>query len=210
MNVSFSWVEVVGYVASLLVAISLTMSNVKRLRWVNLAGATVFSIYGILVDAWPVFAVNAFVACVDVYYLVRMRTEKDFFTLVHVEGVAPLTRKFLRFYANDIARFFPDFDPEQVTKPGFFVLRNLLPVGLVLYEPRDDGSVEITLDYVVPEYRDHKNAEFVYRILNEQLSAEGHHQLLVRSRVRAHRQYLEREGFEAQSADPELYRKAII
>ena len=34
-----NWVEAVGYLGSLLVAVSLTMSSLVRLRWLNLAGA---------------------------------------------------------------------------------------------------------------------------------------------------------------------------
>lgn len=211
MAASLSWVELIGYLASLLVAASLMMSNIARLRWVNLVGSLVFSGYGALVGAWPVFAVNLFVAGVDLYYLAQMRARKDFFSLLALEHSDPFTGKFLRFHARDIERFFPDFQPEQGTDlPGFFVLRNMLPVGLFLYDPRPDGDVEIKLDYVIPEYRDHKNAEFVYRILNEHLGAKGHRQLVVRSRVKPHRQYLLQEGFQKVPSDPELFRKAII
>jgi hypothetical protein len=39
--------EILGYVASLLVAASLMMSGVRRLRWINLAGSLAFAAYGL-------------------------------------------------------------------------------------------------------------------------------------------------------------------
>ena len=48
------WVEWFGYAASVVVAISLTMSSIIKLRWFNLTGAAMFSVYGFVIGAWPV------------------------------------------------------------------------------------------------------------------------------------------------------------
>jgi hypothetical protein len=199
--------EILGYVASVLVAVSLTMSNVRRLRWLNLTGAVAFVAYGAWLRAWPVFAVNLFVAAVDVYYLERMAHQRDFFTLLEVDGVMPLLRKFLRFHEVDIRRFFPAFGPDAPVPAGFFVLRNLLPVGVFVYDDRPGGEVEILLDYVIPEYRDHKNGEFLFRILNERFSG-SRAAFVVKTSVASHAAYLLGQGFE-RTGDGE-YRRAII
>ena len=46
--------EVIGYAASLIILVSLLMTNVYRLRLINLAGSLCFSLYGWLIGAWPV------------------------------------------------------------------------------------------------------------------------------------------------------------
>ena len=61
-------IELIGYAASVLVAVSLLTSNVLRLRVLNLAGAAVFVVYAALAQAWPVLAVNLFVAVVTFAY----------------------------------------------------------------------------------------------------------------------------------------------
>ena len=66
------WIEIIGYAGSLLVAVSLMMSSLVRLRWINLGGALAFAVYGWLVGAYPVLAVNGFIVLVNVYYLWRM------------------------------------------------------------------------------------------------------------------------------------------
>lgn len=206
----FIW-ELVGYVASVLVAASLTMSNIRRLRWVNLAGAVIFVVYGALVRAWPVLAVNLFIAGVNVYRLRQLVRRQDFFTLLPVSGADPYLRKLLLFHEADIARFFPGFTADAVadTRP-MFVLRNLVPVGVFAYVPLSTGEIEVKLDYVIPEYRDHKNAEFLYRILNERFAGEGYRSFVVTTSVRGHARYLEHEGFRAEPGEPQRYRKAII
>ena len=50
--------ELVGYVASILVAISLMMSSILKLRLINLVGSAAFVVYGALIGAYPVAVVN--------------------------------------------------------------------------------------------------------------------------------------------------------
>jgi len=74
---SLDWIEILGYVASTLVAISLTMSSLAKLRALNLVGASAFAVYGWLVGAYPVMAVNGFITVVNVIYLLRMQPGKS-------------------------------------------------------------------------------------------------------------------------------------
>ncbi|MCK7630171.1 hypothetical protein MZ018_00825 [Shewanella sp. JNE10-2] len=67
--------EWVGYLASVVVAISLMMSNIKKLRWWNLIGAALFVAYGVAIDAYPVALVNFFIVLIDIYYLVKLYRE---------------------------------------------------------------------------------------------------------------------------------------
>ena len=64
--------EWVGYLASAVVAISLMMSNIKKLRWWNLIGAGLFVAYGLAIDAIPVALVNFFIVLIDAYYIVKI------------------------------------------------------------------------------------------------------------------------------------------
>ena len=64
----YSSIELIGYAASIMVAISLMMRSLKRLRVINLVGCVLFVGYGLSVGAYPVVAVNGFIAIVNVYY----------------------------------------------------------------------------------------------------------------------------------------------
>jgi len=75
MDSAIMW-EWVGYLASVVVAISLMMSDIKKLRWLNLFGAMLFVAYGIAIQAYPVAAVNFFIVLIDIYYLVVIYREQ--------------------------------------------------------------------------------------------------------------------------------------
>ena len=72
--------EIVGYIASGLVAISLMMSSIVKLRLINLVGAGLFTLYGILIDAYPVAVLNFMIVLIDLYYLREIIAKKVFLT----------------------------------------------------------------------------------------------------------------------------------
>ena len=105
-----NYTEIIGYIGSALVAISLMMKNIYYLRRINLIGASTFAIYGLLVGAIPVFILNSFITLVDIYYIWEAKREKEYFTLLPIEQTnGPLLKKFIKFYEKDIKKYFPDF-----------------------------------------------------------------------------------------------------
>ena len=77
--------EWIGYIGSILVAWSITLQNLRRLRQLNLLGASVFTVYGILVEAWPVALVNGFIAVVNIWSLSQwQRKGREAFELVPI------------------------------------------------------------------------------------------------------------------------------
>lgn len=197
-----AWTEWVGYAGSALIAVSLMMGNIWRLRWINLYGAAVFATYGLLVHAYPVVALNGFIVLINAYYLVQMARQRDYFSLLELPEASELRDRFLDFYRADIAQIFPGFEWQKLRQPkSVFVLRNLLPVGLFVYQELPDGTREIFLDYVVPQYRDLHNARFLF-------GATAGKAFVTRCTHAGHQRYLRHVGFRPDPADPTLFRKA--
>lgn len=69
--------EILGYLASVFVAISLLMSDIKWLRYVNSVGCVLFVIYGTLIGAYPVAAMNAFCLLINIYHLWKLSHKKS-------------------------------------------------------------------------------------------------------------------------------------
>ena len=62
MLFNVSYVEWFGYLGSVIVAVSLTMSSIKKLRWYNFVGAAIFSIYGFVIWLKLYYAIISTVA----------------------------------------------------------------------------------------------------------------------------------------------------
>jgi hypothetical protein len=209
------WVELFGLSASAIVAVSMTMRNIKRLRIVNLIGSVAFASYGFMIGAWPVVLLNAFIILVNAYHLRRLISRKDAFELLFTDIAADeYAARFLRHYGSDLKKFFPSFDfsriPEQFKgTEACFILRETVPVSLVVFERRSQGEVAILLDYAVPAYRDLKSARFLFDALAKTI--EGARVFTASAEVESHRSYLASLGFrEAGRNGTALhYRKEI-
>lgn len=211
-------IELFGTAASVVVAISLTMKNLKWLRLLNLIGSAAFASYGFVIGSLPVTVLNCFIVLIDGYYLYVMRSRRQLFETIDGDPYAsPYIQRFLEHYRDDIAKYQPEFSIE----PGrgwlsSLVLRDLVPVSLVVYRPGVGNEVEIALDYATPGYRDLSSARYYFGAVAERI-AEGRRAVLVaKASVPAHKRYLERMGFAAASAagraspdSPAEYRKAI-
>jgi len=202
-------IELIGYLASALVAVSLLTSNVLRLRVLNLAGAVVFVVYAALTGAWPVMAVNLFVAAIDLWYIISLKSKKDIFKLMPAGSGDPLAANFLAYHARGIWQFFPDFDLARLKDPRcIFILRNLLPVGLFIYT-EEAPEIRVHLDYVAEDYRDLKSARYLFNRPQNQQTFGGYTHFTAVSGSAKHTDYLRRVGFEEDSGKKGLFRKKI-
>jgi hypothetical protein len=190
-------VELLGYVASVLVAVSLLMSSILRLRVINLVGAVCFTIYGLLIEAYPVAAVNFVIVLINLYRLYEIFAAPEFFRLLEgVRSDSPYLSEFLRFHEKDVRRYLPEFDfrvPADTLV--LFVLRNMVPAGLVLATPSTDGTLQVKVDYVIPGYRDFKVADFVFRDSAARLRELGFRRVTSPPGNGDHEAYLKRVGF---------------
>lgn len=62
-------VEMLGYIATALVAASFLLKDVVKLRLVNAIGGACFVVYGLLIGSVPVALLNTFIVCINGYYI---------------------------------------------------------------------------------------------------------------------------------------------
>ncbi len=204
--------ELFGYAASVIVALSLMMKNIKNLRWWNLFGAALFSAYGLMIHAFPVFILNGFIALADVYYLRQLYLVNDTFALLPIDiKRTQFLNKFLNYYLQDIRRFFPDFKLEHIDDSAdraYFILRDMLPVSLIIFR-ENQGTLDIIIDYAIPAYRDLKSASFFYHLDSEALGLSQESVFRLESHNAAHNHYLKKIGFQSDSSNPNIFSRSI-
>ncbi|MBI9048734.1 MAG: YgjV family protein [Anaerolineaceae bacterium] len=200
MNQFAEWL---GYLASILIAVSLMMHSVLRLRIINLIGAIVFTIYGVWIQAYPVAMVNGFIIFIDLYFLLEMRKNKEYFQPLRVYPTNTYLRQFLEYYADDIANFFPhfSFDQQQDERQYYFILRDMIPAGLVIFTADEQGHLWAALDYAIPGYRDFKTGRYVFSQHSKLLNMSNKQVVFTTTESNEHAQYLKKIGY---APDPSM------
>ncbi|WP_461537661.1 hypothetical protein [Spongorhabdus nitratireducens] len=200
-----NWLEMFGYAASIITGISLTMSSIIRLRWMNLTGAFCFGTYGVMIGAPPVAVLNYFICCANIFYLWKIYTEKTHFRMLAASVNDVYIREFLKLHQEEIRTFFPTFRIlRDSSYTAMMIHRNLSLAGVFIGRKIDSRTMEVTLDYVLPEYRDLKPGEFIFRDNIDFFRDQGIKRLVSDAGNDIHAQYLQRVGFKLRGGQHEL------
>lgn len=192
----FNWLEWLGYLASLIVAVSLLMSSIIKLRWYNLIGSILFAIYGYMINAIPVALINTVIVFINIYYLYKIYSEKEYFKLIEINEESKYTQTFFDFYKNEIHKYFPDFKfTLQGTAVSFYILRNMVAAGVFIATEHDKESLFIDLDFVMPEYRDFKIGKFIFEDNEKYFIEKGYSKLFCYATNKEQKIYLQKMGF---------------
>ena len=201
--------QLLGYFASVLIATSLLMRSIVRLRIINVAGAATFSVYGFLIGAYPVGLLNLLTVSINIVQLIRLQRRKEIFRILEIKRDSPYLSYFLDFQRDDIRRFIPRFHfDEQATSLVLLVLRDLVPAGMLLGGVHGE-TLEVFLDYVVPQYRDLKVGRFLFIDEAEFFRNRGIREIVSPADTEAHAAYLKRVGF-APAGDGRMFRMSLV
>ncbi len=189
-------VEWIGYVASAIVLVSLSLSSLVKLRIYNLIGAAVFSFYGFYIGALPVGIMNLAICFFDIYYLRTLLFRSEDFDFIVIKEDDEFLMKFLSHYKKDIGHYFPGFSlqPGQ-EKYILMALRDMNVAGVFIGTKPAQGVSDILLDYVTPQYRDQKTGKYLFQKFKEDFLGKRVQVLKCASSNTAHIKYLKKNGF---------------
>ena len=201
------YIEILGYVAMVLIAVSLMMTSILRLRFFNMLGAVIFSIYGFIIHAYPVGVLNGLLALLNLWFIARMLRAKAFFQILPLHPDSDYLRYFLDFYGQQIRNILPEFayapSENQIT---LFVLRDCSPVGVFIAEKMPDGVLRVVLDFVIPNYRDLALGRFLFIDQAGFFQRQGVREIVVAPRTKDYGPFLIKVGFKPSTRrEGELY-----
>ena len=65
--------ELIGILAGVLVLFSFILTGERKIRMVNIFGAVLFVVYGVLIDALSIWLLNGSLIFVHLYYLLKTK-----------------------------------------------------------------------------------------------------------------------------------------
>ena len=186
-----------GYIASVIIMVSMMMNSIIKFRWINCIGALLFSTYGFLIHAYPVGVLNGIILLVDIYYLIQIYSKKETFEILEINAESEYLKRFLSFHDSNIQKILPSFSyhPDRNTV-SFYILRNMSVAGLFLAHRENTNELHVGLDYVLPEYKDFKNGKYVYFNLKQKFIDAGYTKVVAKGNNVSYFRYLKRLGFK--------------
>lgn len=103
------YLEIFGYIGTLLVILSMAMRSVKKLRIFNICGSFISMIYAAECNTWPIVIMNATLIVINFYHLMRSKHRSRCAECVQVSLTDRATSYFLTFFENGIKESFPSY-----------------------------------------------------------------------------------------------------
>ena len=201
-------IEWFGYISSFVVLISLTMSSIIKLRWINLLGAIMFSIFGFMINSYPTGTLNLGIALIDIYYLYKIYMRKEELSMVKANFDSDYFKYFINFNRKEIDEQYNTLS-ETSNYRAYYYLRNNNIAGVMIGRSLDQDSFFIELDYVTEEFRDFKIGKYFLGENRIKMLLKGYNILRTRANSKHHARYLEKIGFKKVDDGTNEYIKTI-
>lgn len=163
----------------------------------NLAGAVFMSVYGLMIESYPVAVLNMLIVVVNVYYLDKMARQRSNFDILEVMYAREdAIDKFYTTYEKDILSVFPEMSRDVLKESRTsLLLRNLTIAGAFVYRKVDD-EILILMDYVAPGCRDLSSIQHFYTEKGGEFKAMGIKRLRAFSHTPYYASCLSKIGFQ--------------
>ena len=189
-------IELIGYLGSVLVLVSMLMTSVVRLRVINLIGSIIFAGYALMIRSYPTALMNIALAGINIYQLMKLFNEKKTYHLIKSSRNDGFFSYMLSECDEDIRQIFPDYGIEEVEDDiAYIVSCGSDPACMFLGKEMEPGRIEVVLDYARPAYRDTSVGRFLYR----QLAGEGYKTLVFTQNPVNHTAFLDKTGYKKVS-----------
>jgi len=154
--------ELIGYTGSLIIAVSMLMTSILKMRWMILSGNMVFIVYGVLIGAYPIILLNGFNLLVNAYFIWQAYKLQGNYAVLPANLNAPMLERFLVYYANDIRKFFPDFQRFEKDDIVFLIVKGTAVISVAGFRKNSDGSCNVVIDYVANTHRNMKPGKLLF------------------------------------------------
>lgn len=191
MNSELIW-EMIGYLGSALVLVSLLMSSVVKLRIINTIGSAIFTVYALVIHSYPTAIMNAALIVINIYFLVKIAKNKKAYSLVEIATDDNSLKYFCEKNGEDIKTYFPDFSMDQIDADSkIFMAYQDMTVAELFVAKNCDKELTVSLDYSTPQYRDCSVGGFVYDTLKDL----GYNRIKYCGNNETHVNYVQKMGF---------------
>ena len=197
-------IELVGYLGSALVVVSMLMTSIKKLRIINMTGSIIFTVYALIIHSYPTAFMNFCLVIINVYNLYRIKRSSPHYHVYESSGKDASLRYLTQYYKDDILHFFPDTDLEAIRDCNavYMVVCDTAPAGFLIGNRIDASTIDVVVDYSTPKYRDTSVGAFLY----QELTKQGIRRLQFCVSSVDHEEYMKKMGF---SRTPEGFVKEL-
>jgi len=144
---------------------------------------------------FEIFFEFGYIGIMNIFYLIKIYKTKDDFRVLAYDNKTQYLGYFFNFYKKEIHSYNPEFDFQvEENDKVFIILRNMVPAGIVVGH-FENNIFNLKLDFVIPQFRDFKVGNFIYRHKNSFLYNNDIKVVIANTRNKKQAMYYQKMGF---------------
>lgn len=191
-------IDLLGYVASFIILVSLTMKSLVKLRWINAIGSVLFVAFAVLTRSYPTIVMNCGIVLIDLAFVWRLTRRRTDYALVKAERGSAYLDYFYKKHRKEIDSIFGEGAFEESKGFSYFVCDGEI-AGIFGWRENTPTECQILIDFVTPRYRDTKIGSWFFERQLPAFREKGYLRFVYRDVGKEHWKYLERIGFKHES-----------
>lgn len=192
------YIDMLGYFASFIILISLTMKSIVKLRWINAAGSLLFVLFAVLTRSAPTVVMNFGIICIDIFYVLRITKIKDDYQMVRAERGSEFLEFFYQAHKKEICAIFGEDAFSESRGFSYFVCNNEI-AGLFAWKENSPTECHVMIDFVTPRYRDTRIGKYFFSHQLPFFKEKGFTRFVYQNVGPRHWKYLMRIGFREET-----------
>lgn len=188
------YIDLLGYTASFIILVSLTMKSIVKLRWINAAGSLLFVVFAYLTRSAPTVVMNLGIIFIDLFFVLKISKVRADYDLVKAERGSAMLDFFYQKHRIDIEQIFGEAAFEDARGFSYFTCNGEI-AGLFAWKDVSPTECQILIDYVTPPYRDLKIGTWFFSKQLPFFQEKGYTLFVYENVGKEHWKYLERIGF---------------
>lgn len=212
MSLEINLLNFIGYILLAFIASGIAISRTLRYRWYFFFLSAGLAVYGFAILDFIIGAAGLTAALLCFALIQRMHNKKEYFRLFEVDRDSKYLLAFMEYYYKEINKFVPYFTYEPNEKSKTFVLlRNMAVIGVFITKMKNESTLMVKLDFVIPEFRDFRMGRHIYSKNLRYFHDLGYSRFENVSLNKEYDEYLLKMGFrEDNSTGQRLFVKEII
>ncbi len=139
------YLEIFGYLGTILVILSMMMTSLKKLRVFNISGAIISTIYSIIYNAWPIVIMNLCLIIINMYHLII--DNRSYYKIIKVNNNDQSLIFFINKNIDNINKIYPDFNSNNFYNNEIYLIYyNNKNIGIIIGE-KNNNIFNIKLFY---------------------------------------------------------------
>ena len=158
--------EIIGYLGSALVIVSMMMTSMIKLRYFNASGCILTIVYTVIIGSYPVLALNSILLLINSFHIFKYYTKQVDYDVINANITGDTLKHFLNKYRTKILMqnplFFNRYPDSNYAKVVFC---DDTVVGMIVGRRKDD-ELEVFMDYLDPNYMKKDLIRLIHNIIH--------------------------------------------